>query len=143
MSNGTKSYKGKMLGRPRTRFNELKTIPTRCPEHMYLYLKGLYPRRWASLTAMYDDMLKQFVEERPWEHGLKWKKPQTTLVRVGGQENRTGWIQVNIQVDIGLAKSVEKIAHMQDPRVSMAMFAYTAIFWWIQYEFPPQGTVKK
>lgn len=113
---------------------------------MYLYLKGLYPKRgWPSLTAMYDDMLTQFIDERPWEHGLTWRKPQTTLVHVGGLENRTGWIQVNIQVDIGLAKAAEKIAHSvpKDTKVSMAMFAYTAIFWWIQYIHPPQGVQKK
>lgn len=140
MVNETKSHKGKKLGRPRSRFNELKTIPTRCPEHMYLYLKSLYPQRWASLTGMYDDMFRQFIAERPWEHGLVWRKPKATLVHVGSLENRTGWVQVNIQVDINLSKAAEKVAEAltnEGARVSMAMFAYTAIFWWVQYVFPP------
>lgn len=140
MAKGAKSPKGKLLGRPQSRFNELKTIPTRCPEHMYLYLKSLYPQRWASLTGMYDDMFKQFIAERPWEHGLVWRKPKATSVHVGAAENRTGWVQVNVQIDIDLSKEAQKVAAAltaEGMRVSMAMFAYTAIFWWVQFVYPP------
>lgn len=129
------SHKQRRIGRPRTRFEQMETVPTRCPDQIYTYLKGISPFRYNSLTAMFDDMLTRFIKERPWEHGLHWRKPKTAMTYTHGQAGRTGWVQVNIQVTPSLAKEVGSQAELCG--VSKACFCYTAMFWWVQYIYPP------
>lgn len=130
-----RSIHGRRIGRPKTRLETLKAVPTRCPEHIYTYLKGIMPFLYQSLTAMFEDMMTRFLREQPWEHGLHWRKPKTALTFAGGQTGRTGWEQVNMQLPPDLATEVERAAEICG--VSRAAFCYTAIFWWVQYIYPP------
>jgi hypothetical protein len=130
-----RSAHGRRIGRPKTRLEDLKAVPTRCPEHIYTYLKGIMPFLYGSLTAMFEDMMTRFLQEQPWEHGLHWRKPKTALTFAGGQTGRTGWEQVNMQLPPDLAAEVEQAAEICG--VSRAAFCYTAIFWWVQYIYPP------
>lgn len=129
------SHKQRRIGRPRTRFERMEPVPTRCPDQIYTYLKGITPFRYGSLTAMFADMLTRFINERPWEHGLHWRKPKTAMTYANGAVGRTGWVQVNIQLTRELAEQVERLA--TSCGVSKACFCYTAMFWWVQYIFPP------
>lgn len=137
----TKGAHGKNIGRPRVRFEALKTVPTRCPAQIYTYLKGIAPFLYASLTEMFEDMMTRFINERPWEHGLHWRKPKTATTFAGGEQGRTGWEQVNMQLPPKLADSVTKTS--KDCGVSNAAFCYTAIFWWVQYIYPPEKMMPK
>lgn len=130
-----RSVHGRRIGRPKTRLEDLKAVPTRCPEHIYTYLKGIMPFLYGSLTAMFEDMMTRFLQEQPWDHGLHWRKPKTALTFAGGQTGRTGWEQVNMQLPPDLAAEVEQAAEICG--VSRAAFCYTAIFWWVQYIYPP------
>ncbi|WP_131202103.1 MULTISPECIES: hypothetical protein [Burkholderia] len=130
-----RSSHGRRIGRPKTRLDELKAVPTRCPTQIYTYLKGITPFLYSSLTAMFEDMMRRFLAERPWEHGLHWRKPKTAVTFAGGVTGRTGWEQVNMQLPADLAAEVEATATLCG--VSRAAFCYTSIFWWVQYIYPP------
>lgn len=125
----------KRIGRPRTRFEKMQLLVTRCPEPIYTYLRGLSPFLGPSLTKMFQDMLERFLEEEPWNHGLLWRKPKTAVTFAGGESGRTGWEQINIQATPDLAKKVAQKAILCG--VSKACFCYTAMFWWVQYIYPP------
>ncbi|CAB3755817.1 hypothetical protein [Paraburkholderia humisilvae] len=130
-----RSSHGRRIGRPKTRIEGLKAVPTRCPTQIYTYLKGITPFLYSSLTAMFEDMMRRFLAERPWEHGLHWRKPKTAVTLAGGVTGRTGWEQVNMQLPADVAAEVEAAAATCG--VSRAAFCYTSIFWWVQYIYPP------
>ena len=138
---GVKSSSGRNIGRPKVRFEALKTVPTRCPAQIYTYLKGISPFLYGSLTEMFEDMMTRFMNEKPWEHGLHWRKPKTATTFANGEQGRTGWEQVNIQLPPRLAENVTNTA--RGCGVSNAALAYTAIFWWVQYIFPPEKMMPK
>jgi hypothetical protein len=123
------------IGRPKTRHEKLVPIATRCPTPVYVYLKGITPFQYPSLTAMFADMLARFMKEKPWLHGLQWRKPKTAISLAGNKMNATGWEQINISVTEDQAAAVEQTAAQCG--VSKACFCYTAIFWWVTYVFPP------
>lgn len=136
-----KSAQGKSIGRPKVRFEALKAVPTRCPAQIYTYLKGISPFLYGSLTEMFEDMMTRFLAEKPWEHGLHWRKPRTATTFAGGEQGRTGWEQVNMQLPPKIADAVAKSAG--ECGVSNAAFCYTAIFWWVQYIYPPEKMMPK
>jgi hypothetical protein len=138
---GTRSEHGRRIGRPVKRVEKLKPVPTRCPTQIYTYLKGITPFLYPSLTEMFADMLKRFITERPWEHGLHWRKPKTAMTLANGVAGKTGWEQVNIQLLPEQALEVAKTA--EECGVSAAAFCYTAIFWWVQYIYPPEKMMPK
>ena len=129
------------IGRPRTRLEALKTVPTRCPSQIYTYLKGISPFLYGSLTEMFEDMMTRFLKERPWDHGLHWRRPKTSTTFAGGEQGRTGWEQINMQLPPKLADEVSK--RSDECGVSNAAFCYTAIFWWVQYIYPPEKMMPK
>lgn len=130
------SARGKKIGRPIERTEKLATLPTRCPIEVIRYLKGLAGSQGMTLTRMYEDMLRRFVEDRPWEHGLMWRKPKVATATIGGKAGTTGWVQVNIQIPADLAEAVELVS--ETVSVSKAALGYTAMFWWCQYIYPPR-----
>lgn len=130
-----KSEAGARIGRPKTRHEKLKPISTRCPAAVYTYLKGITPFQYPSLTEMFADMLKRFINEKPWEHGLHWRKPKTALSFAGNKVGSTGWEQLNISLTPTQAEEIEQKA--EECGVSKACFCYTAIFWWVTYVYPP------
>ncbi len=129
------SARGKKIGRPIERTEKLATLPTRCPVEVIRYLKGLAGSQGWTLTTMYEDMLRRFVEDRPWEHGLIWRKPKVATATIGGMPGTTGWVQVNIQIPADLAEQCEAISEAVG--ISKAALGYTAMFWWCQYIYPP------
>lgn len=132
--------RGGRIGRPKTRLEDLEAVPTRCPAHIYTYLKGITPFLYPSLTAMFEDMIGRFLNEQPWEHGLHWRKPKTAMTYANGTTGTTGWSQVNIQLTPELKDRVTNTADMCG--VSNACLCYTAIFWWVQFIYPPSKMVK-
>ena len=132
MAKGVKTTR--RLGRPVSRLEKLEVIPTHCPESLHRYLKTIYPYRFPSLTALYEKMLTQFIDSRIWEHGVEWRKPRTSRMSIEGEEAKTGWILVNLQVPEALKKKVRKLSEKED--VSMATIAYTAMYWWAMYMMP-------
>jgi hypothetical protein len=140
-STAVKGTHGKNIGRPKIRFEALKTVPTRCPAQIYTYLKGISPFLYGSLTEMFEDMMTKFMLERPWEHGLHWRKPKTATTFANGETGKTGWEQVNMQLPPSLAEQVTKTA--TECGISNAAFCYTAIFWWVQYIYPPEKMIPK
>lgn len=133
--------RGGRIGRPKTRLEDLEAVPTRCPAHIYTYLKGITPFLYPSLTAMFEDMISRFLKEQPWEHGLHWRKPKTAMTYANGMAGTTGWSQVNIQLTPQLKEQVTQVAGVCG--VSNACLCYTAIFWWVQYIYPPAKMVGK
>lgn len=131
--------RGGRIGRPKTRLEDLEAVPTRCPAHIYTYLKGITPFLYSSLTAMFEDMIGRFLNEQPWEHGLHWRKPKTAMTYANGMAGTTGWSQVNIQLTPELKERVTTTAEMCG--VSNACLCYTAIFWWVQFIYPPSKMV--
>ncbi|KMY85167.1 hypothetical protein BUMB_02034 [Candidatus Paraburkholderia calva] len=131
--------RGGRIGRPKTRLEDLEAVPTRCPVHIYTYLKSITPFLSPSLTAMFEDMIGRFLNEQPWKHGLHWHKPKTAMTYANGMAGTTGWSQVNIQLTPELKERVTATADMCG--VSNACLCYTAIFWWVQFIYPPANMV--
>lgn len=122
-------------GRSRTRLEKLQVVSSRCPAQIYTYLKGITPFLYPSLTRMFEDMLGRFVAERPWENGLHWRRPKAATTIVKGTFGKTGWEQLNIRLSKELAERVRQTAKVCG--VSSACLCYTAVFWWVQYIYPP------
>lgn len=133
----TRSKKGLTLGRPKTRPDDLVPIPTRCPEMVHMYLKAITPYHYKTLTEMFEDMLKRFLDERPWEKGLFFRRPRSTSATSSGVKGATGWTQVNMYVPPDLADRINAVL-MTHGNVTKAEFAYTAIYWWVEYIHPPK-----
>lgn len=121
-------------GRPKTRLEKLKPIPTRCPESLHKYLQAIRPFKYPSLTELYEDMLERFIATRPWEHGVEWRKPRTRLSKRDEYSATTGWIQINVQVQPALKARVVALAVTEG--VSQAAIAYTAMYWWAMFIMP-------
>lgn len=135
IDDGQQRGTGAKVGRPKTRHEKLQPISTRCPAPVLIYLKGITPFRYPSMTAMFADMLARFSAEKPWQHGLLWRKPKTAVSLAGKKVGATGWEQLNISL---IPEQAEEVAAMADKcGVSKACYCYTAIFWWVTYVFPP------
>ena len=95
---------------------DYEDVTTRMPAEVLVDLKHrLAPRYGGTLTAMYDVMLKQFLADKPWEVGLRWRETQALSrreetvkeVRAGDGSTltvpvtktvATGWVQVNMRL---------------------------------------------
>lgn len=132
----TRSPRGKVVGRPRTRMEDLIRKQTRIQEPMRRYLRALSELRFDSMINMFDRMLEQFIEEKPWEHGLQWKRPSSAIQVVQGDRLPTAWKLINIDVRPALAERIQNSATTNG--CTEAVFLYTAIHWWVQYMYPPK-----
>lgn len=130
----TLTRKGKQSGRPQSRFNTLKVVQTRVPVPMYRYCKMVQALKYESLTVMFEDMVGRFRAEKPWEHGLHWRKPKAAVTYHEDSVGKTGWRQINIHLDENVKNEVELLCRSLD--ISMATFCYTGIYWWIEYVYP-------
>ena len=132
------SRNGRPVGRPTTRLVKLKVAPTRCPASLHQYLKRIYPfLGFSSMIELYADILNGFIEKRPWNLGLEWRKPKAVVTKAGGRDNSTGWCQVNIQLEEALFERVNNLT--LETGVARAVFIYTAMYWYAQYEKPPHN----
>lgn len=122
---------------PMARTEALETIPTRCPESLHRYMKMIYPVSYSSLTMMFEEMLTRFIAQRPWEHGLDWRKPRSRIERSGGVTAATGWCQVNVQTTASMKEKITAIA--KTTGVTNSVFVYTAMFWWSMYIMPARS----
>src|SRR5260363_312379 len=130
---------GQRSGRPRTRLEALQIVPTRCPMQIYTYLKSIAPYLYPSLTQMFEDMLRRFFTERPWEHGLHWRQPKSALTVAGKNLGQTGWMQVNMRLPEERVAQIHQTAQVCG--ISHAGVCYTALFWWAQYVYPPMKMI--
>lgn len=107
----------------------LVIIQTRCPVEIIRYLKGLAMLKYGKLMVMNEEMLRQFIMYQPWAASspLTWRRPKPRTV--------LGWNTFNLQVSNALKDQVERLCTELD--VSMSVFCYTAIFWWVKYMYPP------
>lgn len=127
------------IGRPKKyalgREEEVGFLQGRCSQALFDYLRMLavHPRfPYRNLAGMYGVLFDKFLEAKPWELGLVWRKPRSIKSISGG----TGFVQVNIQVPKELEQRVRDAAAAQD--VSLAVFIYTALYWWGRYVHPPK-----
>ena len=126
-------------------------IRTRAPRQLWEYVLWLSRNPalgYKTLQALTTDLLIEFSEKRPWDHGLRWRTPRNIA---DGSRNPTGWVQVNMQLvttsvrdQVGhehqirgedLAERVKAVA--EKCGVSQATYAYTALWYLTVYKFPP------
>lgn len=113
----------------------VKFIQGRCSSALFDYLRMLavHPRfPYRNLAGMYEVLFDKFLEHKPWDLGLQWRRPKS-IKSVTGE---TGFVQVNIQLPIELAERCQQAAAAHD--VSLATFIYTALYWWGRYVHPPK-----
>jgi len=127
------------MARPRKyaegREAEVEFVQGRCSSALFDYLRMLavHPRfPYRNLAGMYSVIFERFLEHKPWDLGLVWRKPRSVKSVTGG----TGFVQVNVQLPIELAARVRAKADEMD--VSLASFVYTALYWWGRYVHPPK-----
>src|SRR5260364_187041 len=130
---------GERSGRPRTRLEALQIVPTRCPMQIYTYLKSIAPYLYPSLTQMFEDTLRRFFTERPWEHGLHWRQPKSALTVAGKNLWQTAWTQVNMRLPE--ERVAQRHQAVQVCGISLAGVCDTAVFWWAQYVYPPMKMI--
>jgi hypothetical protein len=136
----TQDTRKRPVGRPITRFEPPTVIVTRCQNYLFTYLKGISPFLGPTLGSMFEMMFERFITEKPWEHGLPWKKPKIVMSQTDDRE-RNDWQQVNINLSPDLAEKVKNVASLCG--VSKASFCYTGMYWWAQYIYPPNKIMPK
>jgi hypothetical protein len=118
-----------------------ENVQTRVPAPVRKYLKLLANVRNQSQSAMCDEMLRQFLEEKPWQHrtDFEFLKPKVkrTLKRGGSDEEDLNWVLVNIILRYDTAMNVK--ATSENLGVSLSSFVFTAIYWWIREKNPPKS----
>lgn len=120
------------LGRPKSRDYDPAGLQTRITENIVRMLKQIVANKYKNATEMYQDMINQFLTEKPYNHGLQWRTPKSVKASINGESMDTGWILVAIQVRPEIKEEVLLVCAGQD--ISVATFCYTAIFWWIEYK---------
>lgn len=127
---------GKKVGRPRSQHKIMGTIQTRAPARMLKYCQILRTLKFDSLMDMFEKMLREFDKEKPWEHGLKWRHPRSSKAQAKDEIRMTGWEPVNINIEASFKEEISNRCKVMG--VSMATYCYTAIYWWVQYVYPPE-----
>ncbi|WP_205182832.1 hypothetical protein [Burkholderia sp. LMG 13014] len=114
-------------------------IQTRCPAQIITYQKTLAVLRYGKLMTLHQEMLRQFIDSRPWaaEPPLHWRIPSAPQAMVEGLKTQTGWKTFNVHVTPHLKEEVENLCGVLG--VSMSTFCYTAIYWWVKYIMPPKS----
>jgi hypothetical protein len=116
-------------GRPRIeRDQPLALMQTRVPEAMRDYLKAVAAYRYKTLMNMHDVLFRQFMQERPFEKGLHFRKPRTA-------DGTTGWCQMNLLLPEDLVELLK--AEAETLGISLATYLFTALYWWATYMHPP------
>lgn len=109
-----------------------KLVSTRCPSVAFSYLKARAALQEKPLNQLMNEIIEMFCTDRPWLSGLKWRIPR----RVDGVDGvRSGWKQLPIRLDVATAERFTAV--QRGAGISMAGCAYTAIYWYIQYKYPP------
>ncbi len=113
-------------------------VTTRAPAKMHIYSKSLAIASKTTLRKLYCTMAQQFLAERPWERGLKWRPTQSltqTLEGSIGKKSVTGWMQVNMRLPQKIAQDLERLSHEQDTNLSVVL--YTMLYWYTWFIYPP------
>lgn len=115
-------------------------IQTRLPIPVRKYMKLLANVRNQSLSGMCNEMLRAFLEERPWQYrtDFEFLKPKVkrTLSKGGSDEEDLNWVLVSFLVKYDLAMNVK--ATSENLGVSLSSFVFTAVYWWIREKNPPK-----
>ncbi|AUW32500.1 hypothetical protein A5904_05560 [Acidithiobacillus caldus] len=113
-------------------------IATRAPTKMQIYAKTLAFAHARTLKGEYREAAEQFFNEKPWEHGLKWRPTKgltATLRDTIGQKEATGWMQVNMRFPVEIGNQLDRLAAEQG--VSLSSVCYTLLYWWTWWIYPP------
>jgi hypothetical protein len=125
------------MGR-RKSFEDLAEQPivTRVPDSSRSRLKELAkaPSR-RSLNALMTEIMTYFLQEKPYEKGLKFRIPRFTIRFENGNPVRTGWMQFNVYLTADLKDrmmaEIERLRTEEKLLVTPANFTFSAIFWWL------------
>lgn len=114
------------------------SVPTRAPAKMQMYAKTLAFASGKPLKVMFRDATQRFLSEKPWEQGLQWRTTKgltTTLKGSLGKKEPTGWMQVNMVLPVEFQQTMIQLA--QEQGVSLSSVAYTVMYWWTWWVYPP------
>jgi hypothetical protein len=118
----------------------MENIQTRVPRAVRKYLRILAAARGQSQAVMFDEMMRLFLEERPWEYQAEFvflkPKIKRTLAQGGADDEDLYWCLLNINMRYDTAIRVKET--VDNLGVSLASFAFTAIHWWIREKNPPK-----
>lgn len=118
-------------------------IPTRAPVKMQKYAKVLAYATGKTLKVMLNEAAERFLQEKPWEHGLKWR-PTKSPQKIGTEGERstpTGWMQINIRLPESVGVQLETLAVSEG--VSISSVGYTLLYWWTWWIYPPASERKR
>lgn len=113
-------------------------ISTRLPYKMHVYSRVLAMSRAITVSELYIDAVKKFLDSRIFDFGFKFRKPKSPDLKksTGKSRDATDWVQINIRLPIDLAEKLEEIATKKG--VSLSSVAYTVLFWYIGFVYPPE-----
>lgn len=111
-------------------------VQTRLPPSLRTYLRAYAKHHDLKLEALMADILEHFLNLRPDQHGLSWRKPQSNRSEAGSS---AGWIQFNALVPEELAGKVTGVAMVSG--ISRATLVYTAVYWFARYMRPPTDSL--
>lgn len=107
-------------------------VPTRLTPPLRGYLKAYAKAHGLTMEALLEEIVEQFVDIKPYEHGLEWRSPASHRSPQGQQQ---GWKQVNVFLAPEVAAQLAGLeAHSGRSR---AAIVYTALFWFAKYMRPP------
>ncbi len=105
---------------------------------MHMYSKALAFAHNVTLRKLHETMAHQFLTDRPWERGLKWRPTQSltqTLEGAIGTKRTTGWMQVNMRLPQKIVQDLERLSREQDTNISVVL--YTMLYWYTWFIYPP------
>lgn len=111
-------------------------VQTRVPLSLRAYLRAYAKHHDLKLEALLADILGHFLNLRPDQQGLSWRKPQSNRSEAGSS---AGWAQFNALVPEELAGKLAGVAMVSG--ISRAALVYTAVYWFARYMRPPTDSM--
>lgn len=119
------------IGRKRNQRFPPDVIQTRLPYQALRHIKIEAAKHMIPQSNLFTMTLMTFMKEKPYEKpGFTFKKPKKRTPSDEKDENR--WVLVNMITRYEIAKEARKIA--KSLKVSIASFAMTAVWWWLEQE---------
>lgn len=130
---------------------EVAEISTRAPYKLHLYSRSLAMAHGKTVRGLYDDAVSLFLKEKPWKHGFKFRATQAPAK---GDRNKTAkergivsaksptdWLQINMRLPFEVGQELDIVAAQHG--VSLSAAAYSALFWYTWFVYPPKSEVER
>lgn len=123
---------------------------TSVPDWMMTYARQLADvHHHRKLNKMYFEMLEGFLLYKPYKAkpAFPWYVPKMHAYRAGTirPSSDVGWVPMNMVLPVPLIEKIKKemefinLSQMDEKKLSLRTFLYTAAVWWCSVIYPYKG----